>query len=499
MRILIDTNILIYREDDHVLSKDMQKLLVTIQKIGAELLVHPMSVEDVKRDHDTKRQEVLLSKIRAYPFLKKPPDPKTDLEYLGTIKVSIKKAETVDNAILYAVYKDSVDFLITEDTGIHKKARRLGIDSRVLVINDAIKIFEKYIHKEWVITPPALRADYVYNLDLGDPIFDSLKKDYPEFDEWLRKISREGRNCLVHFRADGSIGAVLIYKIEDESINSNPPLPKQKRLKISTFKVTHVGHKIGELFIKLSTDISIDNGISEIYLTHFTEQEDRLVELISEYGFYRVAVTDSGEEIFIKKLVADPDEVANLSPTAIAKKFYPSFYDGTLVRKFIVPILPKYHSRLFADFPGRQPTLSEYAGEFIIEGNTIEKAYICHSKSKQVGSLDILLFYLSERKRITSLGIVETIHTGLQDSADIIRLVGKRTVYSKEEIEEIAKRPCMVILFRHHFHLANPLSLNQLQNMGVFTHPPQSIMQIADGNYLKIKTKGGIDERFAID
>lgn len=495
MRILIDTNILIYREDDHVLSKDMQKLLATIQKIGAELLVHPMSVEDVKRDHDTKRQEVLLSKIRAYPFLRKPPDPKTDLEFLGTIK----KAETVDNAILYAVYKDAVDFLITEDTGIHKKARRLGVDSRVFVINDAIKTFEKYIHKEWVITPPALRADYIYNLDLADPIFDSLKNNYPEFDEWLRKISREGRNCLIHLRADGSIGAVLIYKIEDESINSTPPLPKKKRLKISTFKVTHVCHKIGELFIKLSIDISINNGISEIYLTHFTEQEDRLVELISGYGFCKVAVSERGEELFTKKLLADLDEAANLSPLAIAKKFYPSFYDGTLIRKFVVPILPKYHSRLFTDFPGRQPTLSEYAGEFIIEGNTIEKAYLCHSKSKQVGPADILLFYLSGRRRITSIGTVEIVHTGLQGSADIIRLVGKRTVYSKEEIEEIAKRPCMVILFRHHFHLANPLSLSQLQNMGVFTHPPQSIMQIADENYLKIKTKGGMDERFTIN
>ncbi len=499
MRILIDTNILIYREDDHVLSKDMQKLLATIQKIGADLLIHPLSLADLKKDVDKERREIMLSKIRTYPFLDRPPNPKIDLEYLNTVKSEIEDNEAIDNNILYAVYKDAVDFLVTEDRGIHKKARRLGIDDRVLLINDALQILDQYMYKERIITPLALREEYVYNLNLRDPIFDSLKKDYKEFDEWFRKISREGRKCLVHFREDGGIGALLIYKIEDEPINSNPPLAKKKRLKIATFKVTYVGHNLGELFIKLSTDISIKNGISEIYLTHFREPEtDRLMELISEYGFYKAAVNQRGEDIFVKKLVADADETIKLSPLEIAKKFYPSFYDGVVVRKFIVPIRPAYHNRLFTTFEGRQTTLSEYAGDFIVEGNTIKKAYICHSRTKRMHGGDILLFYLSGWQQITSIGIVEAIYTGIQGSNDILRRVGKRTVYSKDEIEEIAKRPCMVILFGHHFHLANPLLLSQLQTMRVFTHPPQSIMQIADENYLKIKMKGGIDERFTV-
>jgi len=344
-----------------------------------------------------------------------------------------------------------------------------------------------------------LREEYVYNLNLRDHIFDSLKNEYTEFDAWSKKISREGRKCLVHFREDGSLDALLIYKIEDEPIDSNPPLPKKKRLKISTFKVTYVGYKLGELLIKLSTDISIKNGLSEIYLTHFTEQEDRLAELISEYGFYKAAVNPRGEDIFIKKLVADADETATLSPLEVAKKFYPSFYDGVVARKFIVPIRPKYHNRLFTTFQGRQITLAEYAGDFIVEGNTIKKAYLCHSKMKKMNTGDILLFYLSRQKEITSIGVVETVYLDMQDSDDIIRRVGKRTVYSREEIEGMAKKPTTVMLFRHHFHLKNPVTLRWLRASKVLAGAPQSIIQITDEGYAKIKTKGGIDERFTIN
>ena len=112
---------------------------------------------------------------------------------------------------------------------------------------------------------------------------------------------------------------------------------------------------------------------------------------------------------------------------------------------------------------------------------------------------DILLFYLSKRKRITSIGVVETVYLGIQDSHDITRHVGKRTVYSQAEIEEMAKKPATVILFRHHFHLKNPVTLRELKASKVLAGAPQSIIQITDEGYAKIKTKGGIDERFTIN
>ncbi|MBI2831988.1 MAG: hypothetical protein HYX79_07005 [Chloroflexi bacterium] len=501
MRVLIDTNILISREDARLIPTNIQELLSVLQRIGAEILVHPLSVEELKRDSNKQRRDIVLSKVRTYPFLQKPPVPTNDTEFLQALKSEQRNDnEDTDNAILYAVYKDSVHFLVTEDRGIHKKARRVGLEDRVLLADDALAVFERFLEGQKLMSPTPLQENYVYNLNLGDPIFNSLRGEYgeSEFDDWFRRISQEGRKCLVHFREDGAIGALLIYKIEDEAIDSDPPLEKRMRLKLSTFKVTLVGQKLGELLVKLSTDIAIKNGLSEVYLTHFTLPEDRLTELISDFGFYKAAVNRRGEDIFLKKLVPEDGEHVGLSPLETAKRFYPSFYDGVAVQKFIVPIRPEYHDRLFTTFPNRQITLAEHAGEFIIEGNTIKKAYISHARTSRMQGGDIVLFYLSKHKIITSIGVVETVHHGLQNADEIIKQVGKRTVYSRLEIEEIAKRPTTVILFRHHFHLKTPLRFKQLQAFGLLKGPPQSIVQIADEIYAKIKREGGIDERFTI-
>jgi hypothetical protein len=121
----------------------------------------------------------------------------------------------VDNSILYSLYKDVVDFLITEYREIHKKALKLHIKERVLLIDDALRFLEHSQDK--IVTPPAIIIKPVYSLNLNGPIFDSLKSCYVEVEEWFKNISRESRKAWVYFRKDGSIGALLIYKIEDEA------------------------------------------------------------------------------------------------------------------------------------------------------------------------------------------------------------------------------------------------------------------------------------------
>ena len=58
MRVLIDTNIFIYREDDRVISENLQKLLAIMQKFGVSILIHPQSIEDLQEDTNKKRQEI---------------------------------------------------------------------------------------------------------------------------------------------------------------------------------------------------------------------------------------------------------------------------------------------------------------------------------------------------------------------------------------------------------------------------------------------------------
>ncbi len=143
--------------------------------------------------------------------------------------------------------------------------------------------------------------------------------------------------------------------------------------------------------------------------------------------------------------------------------------------------------------------LLEHANEFIVEGNAIKKAYLSHSRIKQLKPGDILLFYRSkDDQSITSLGVIEEVKVGMIETDEIIRFVGKRTVYSRDEIETSPK-PLIVILFRHHFHLKNSLKLTTLLASGIFNGPPQSIMQISDEKYNVIKGLGGIDGRFTVN
>jgi predicted nucleic acid-binding protein len=287
MRILIDTNIFSYRENSHIIPSNLQSLLKTLNDLVVQILVHPLAARELERDKNQKRREITLSKIKTYPMLDNPPHLENDRTF-RTINAQKNNAhELVDNNLLYCVYKNAADFLITEDRGIHRKSDRLGISDRVFDIDEALEYFGKQLSVEKVPKLQALKYVPVHNVDIHDPIFTSLREEYPDFIDWWEKISREGRKARVYFKGN-RLGAILIYKIEDEAIASNPPLPKKRRLKISTFKVTYTGYKIGELFIKISTMFAINNNTDELYLTHFTKPDDYLAELIEKFGFYKV-------------------------------------------------------------------------------------------------------------------------------------------------------------------------------------------------------------------
>ncbi|MFX1296097.1 MAG: hypothetical protein ACFFD2_14765, partial [Promethearchaeota archaeon] len=400
MRILLDTNIIILRENYKVIQEDLQNLMRVIQKLDYKILLHPKSIEDINRDTDDKRRKITLSKFKTYDTLEISPDPNTDLDFLDIIGSPKTDNDIIDAFLLFAVYRNAVNFLVTEDLGIHRKAKITKLSERVFNVIEALDLFKKELPKV-VKLPPSLHKTTMANLDVNDSIFDSLRKDYPGFNNWYAKKSRTGREGWAYIRNNGSLGAVLLYKFEDKIIPSEPLLERKKRLKIATMKVSYVGHKIGELLLKLSFELAIKNNIPEIYLTHFTKENDFLVDLIEEYGFTKVSIikrnwTDIPEDVFLKKIEIEKEDIQNLTPIEIAKMFYPNFYDGNEVKKYIIPIQPSYFNRLYTDFPGRQTTINEHMGQFIIEGNTIKKAYLSHSSSKKMNIGDILLFYRSE-------------------------------------------------------------------------------------------------------
>jgi hypothetical protein len=117
-----------------------------------------------------------------------------------------------------------------------------------------------------------------------------------------------------------------------------------------------------------------------------------------------------------------------------------------------------------------------------------------------MGRGDLILFYRSEDEQaITSLGVVEAVYTGVEDTGQILQLVGKRTVFSREEINKWVERsPVSIFLFRHHFHLMRSVNLERLIDGQVIKAAPQSLMEISSEKYAQIKKIGGIDERYTV-
>jgi hypothetical protein len=501
MRILIDTNVIINREEDKIISSELQELLEIISQLNYQLLVHPLSVAEIADDEDGRRKEINLSKIGTYPKLEQPPvllSGSNFFSILGITEIDHEK-NRVDNNLLYCVYKDAVHLLITDDKKIVNKAKKLGVADKVFNVHDALIYFRTIPipHKIILTTSPAIKETPVYNIDLTDPFFDDLKNDYGghDFVDWWKRISKQGRKAWVYHTEKG-IGAILIYKTEDEIIQATPPLPKKNRVKICTLKVSHTGFKIGELLIKLSISFAIRNQLDEIFLTHYQKENDRLTDLIQQYGFFKVAKKIDGEDVWIKKLIPD-DECT--SPLDVQRRFYPSFYDGDGVKKFIVPIWPKFHDRLFTDYDKRQPKLEEFFGELIVEGNTIKKAYLTHSRIKRIDVGDLLIFYRSlDRHMLTSIGVVESILNDSKDPDLIQKEATKRTVYSREEIESMAQKPTKVILFYHNFHFPNTLNLDTLRRHKILKAQPQSIQEIDHETYLKIREISGLNKRFCV-
>lgn len=470
--------------------------------LDVKMFVHPESLKEIEADPDVNRREIKLSKIRTYPILEHPPDPKYDHTFLATLNHGLnKKRDETDDALLYAVYRDAVHFLVTEDKGIHRKASRLSVKDRVLSIEEGVELFSKTARNDKGAGDPLLKFLPAYSVDINDPFFDSLKEDYKDFPRWWRKISQEARNCWVYYDDNDSVGALLIYKFEDEPVEleSAKTLPRKKRVKISTLKVTSLGHKVGEYFIKLSVDYAQEKAVSEIYLTHYAKDQDPLVSLIEEYGFRNMGLKAGGEQVYLKRLFPGKNELKDLSAVEISKQFWPTFCDGTNVNKFIVPIRPEYHLLLFKE--GEEQTLlPEHAREFITERNTIKKAYLSGARTKKIRAGDILLFYRSrDLQKITTLGVVENAYFGIEDSDEILKLVGVRSVYSIEEIKQMAQTPTSVMVFLWHCRLHTPLNLNELKRCKILKAAPQTIMQISHEKYLNLKTASGIDERFTIN
>lgn len=403
---LIDTNVFIGLEDDRQVSEEVASFLALANKHGVGVFVHEAAKDDIARDTDVERRSVSLSKVSKFQILKKVRG--LGEEDLKAAYGALNRAnDVVDAMLLYALDKGAVDFLITEDRGLHLRARQHAphLSRRVLFIADAAALL--------VATYEPVEVPFRYveeiganEIPLSDRIFDSLREGYEGFDRWWQeKCVKQHRRCWAVY--DNGLAGLIVRKDEAPD-DTDATLSGQKILKICTFKVRPEkrGTKLGELLLKQALWFAQSNNYDVVYVTTKTEQEV-LIDLLEYYGFQHMTTLADEELVFEKQLSRDRVEVSDEDDLyEVAKRSYPRFFTGDRVRAYVVPIMEAYHDTLFPelkdDSQGDLLSLIGLGAGPKRPGNTIRKVYLCRAQANLThpGSL---LYLLQGRIRFKAL------------------------------------------------------------------------------------------------
>jgi predicted nucleic acid-binding protein len=491
---LIDTNVIIGLEDNHTVQPAFAALLSIAAKYKVDVLVHEAARDDILRDQDAKRRRISLSKLEKFQCLNKVRGlSKTELESkFGRLP---KANDVVDATLLDAIERGAADFLVTQDRGLHDRARRHapGLERRVLFVADAVQLLRTTY--EPVETPVRYVEEISANeIPLSDEIFITLREDYPDFDLWWReKCVKQRRPCWVI--DDGGMAGIVVRKDENAS-DTDATLIGEKILKICTFKVRAEkrGTKLGELLLKQVLWFAQINEYDLVYITTYDSQVS-LIDLLEYYGFVNTATKFDGELVYEKQFARNKlARRVDCSDFETDRLNYPRFITAPNIRAFGVPIKEGYHDVLYPDLKSSpQPDLFEalgLSGGPKRPGNTIRKVYLCRAKSNLGPPGSLLIFYKGKSKdppsqALTALGIFEECSIA-ESTRDLMRLTGGRSVYSEAELEDWSatpKRPVKVINYLHSGYVDPPILLAELRQHGVIAgHPPQSIFEIDKGD-----------------
>jgi hypothetical protein len=438
--------------------------------------------------------------LLKFQKLRSVPDNATLLARVGPIK---SQNDQSDVRLLLALDAKAVDFIVTQDVGLHRRAARVSLGDSVLTVEEALQWLKQTFTAKSVSLPYVVERK-AYEINREEPILTSLRSDYPEFDQWFDRCRSEHRHCW-SLEIGKDIAGLVIRKDETHA-DSKTQHPGPKILKICTFKVRDEfqGEKFGELLLEQVLWFAQFNNYDLAYVTAFPKHAF-LIDLLSYYGFTQTNSKPNGEIMLEKPIVtgALPPAVGNILD--FDRRHYPRFHDGPSIGKFCVPIRPDYHRRLFPEiaFASDLPLFpNEVFGPILAghqertPGNTIRKIYVCRAKITRLRPGDILLFYMSKDARyassqsITTVGVVEQI-LNVTTTDDLIRHTAKRSVFSAEELH--AKKPSTgspikLIDFLLIGHIRPSVPLDTLLRIGVFSRrPPQSIAQLNEDQYAKFE------------
>ncbi len=502
MRILLDTNIIIHREASKIYNQDIGLLFNWIDKLHYEKCVHPLTLEEITSYQDEEVVNTMSVKISNYNLLK---TDSPENEKIINLRNSDKtRNDFIDTSLLKEVLNDRVDFLITEDRGIHRKAKSLGIYEKVYKIDAFLEkcIAENPDLKEYKVL--SVKKEYFGNINLKDDFFKSFIDDYEEFESWFnKKADNESYVCIT----DNQVRAFLYLKIEDSGSEGysdiKPVFSSKKRLKIGTFKVTSTGFKLGERFLKIIFDNAIANKVDEIYVTIFDKREEqqRLINLLEDWGFsyWGIKSTSNGiEKVFVK-------EFQKFNHNDNPRHNYP-FISLKDCKKFIVPIYPEYHTELFPD-----SYLNNESPHNFIENqphrNALKKVYISRSINRNLTSGDLIIFYRTGghyQGVVSTIGIVENIITDIRDESHFIELCRKRSVFNDNELKKYwnwtpNNRPFIVNFLYHHSFPMPKVNLKRLREINIIKEAPRGFEPLENDKFEQLLIEARAHGSYIVD
>lgn len=194
IKILLDTNIFIYLEDNKVTEEKI--LLLTKRLFDSseyKIVIHPKTKLEIEGMKDEKQKEIFKSKIAVYKEIVNPPSADENFH----ITVGCKNShDLIDNELLFAIQRNCASFLITNDIELKKKSSLVGLEESVLSVDEALEKF-KPVPIISLKRPPFIEEKYLYELDLNDSFFDSLKEDYSGFEKWFKKKQQDDAKAFV--------------------------------------------------------------------------------------------------------------------------------------------------------------------------------------------------------------------------------------------------------------------------------------------------------------
>lgn len=291
------------------------------------------------------------------------------------------------------------------------------------------------------------------DISLDDPFFFSLKADYAEFGEWFGK---KGDHQAFTFRNDaGLLDGFLYLKIEEGAVlDTHPPLPAARRLKVGTFKINPHGTRLGERFVKRAFDIAVEQRVSAIYVTIFPKHTG-LVDLFLRYGFVQKAIkqTSNGQELVLERRLD-----AVVGDVVLDYPRIPVSTD----RHFVLSLYPEWHSRLLPDSLLR--TESSSILQDVSHTNSIHKIYLAAMIGiDQLRRGDTLLIYRTAQggsayytSVVTSLCVVEEL-TNIQDFPTVEQFLAycaPYSIFTETELRKLYKRGRYPWVIRFTYNLA---------------------------------------------